>query len=79
MFAFHFYARRAMESFRYEDVRRVFERLKLEDKVRFLIEATAVTLADGIEAAGAALSRGLERCMAARSPKVSSDRPASEG
>jgi hypothetical protein len=64
-----------MEPFRYEDVRRAFERLKLKDKVRFLIEATAVTLAEGIEAAGAALSRSLERCMADRASK---DRPAPE-
>jgi len=54
-----------METPRYEDVRNAFARLRLEDKARFLIEATAATLADGIETAGALLARGLERCMEA--------------
>ncbi|SHK78457.1 hypothetical protein [Rhodothermus profundi] len=52
-----------MEAPRYEEVRNAFIRLRLEDKARFLIEATAATLADGIEAVGALLARGLERCM----------------
>ncbi|AEN73014.1 hypothetical protein Rhom172_1085 [Rhodothermus marinus SG0.5JP17-172] len=54
-----------METPRYEDVRNAFARLRLEDKARFLIEATAATLADGIETAGALLARGLECCMEA--------------
>ncbi len=52
-----------METPRYEEVREAFVRLRLEEKARFLIEATAATLADGIEAAGALLARGLERCL----------------
>ncbi|MDQ7039497.1 MAG: hypothetical protein Q9M35_00970 [Rhodothermus sp.] len=52
-----------MEAPRYEEVRKAFARLRLEEKARFLIEATAATLADGIEAAGTLLARGLERCL----------------
>lgn len=60
-----------METPRYEDVRNAFVRLRLEDKTRFLIEATAATLADGIEAVGALLARGLERCITACQRKAS--------
>ncbi len=62
-----------MEAPRYEDVRNAFSRLRLEDKARFLIEATAVTLADGIEMAGALLARGLERCMEACARRTATD------
>ncbi len=45
---------------RYEDARRRFEDLEVEEQTRFLIEATASTLAQGLKQAGAALADGIE-------------------
>ncbi|MFB6273096.1 MAG: hypothetical protein ABEL51_09415 [Salinibacter sp.] len=44
----------------YDRMRRDFEDLQVEKRVRFLIEASASILAKGIEEAGRALADGLE-------------------
>ncbi|RMH63809.1 MAG: hypothetical protein D6685_07300 [Bacteroidetes bacterium] len=44
-------------------VREAFEHLGVEDRVLFLVEATASTLARGVEQAGRALAEELDRCF----------------
>jgi hypothetical protein len=44
----------------YDRMRRDFEGLEVEQQARFLVEASASTLAKGIEAVGRALADGLE-------------------
>lgn len=45
---------------RYDEARRHFDELESEDRMRFLLEASVSTLAQGIEEAGRVLSKGLE-------------------
>jgi hypothetical protein len=45
---------------RYDEARRTFDDLDVEERARFLIEATASTLAHGLLRAGEALADGLE-------------------
>ncbi len=47
----------------YEDTRRTFDDLPLEDKAVFLIEATASTLARGLQQAGHALAEEVDRAF----------------
>lgn len=53
---------------RYEQTRRRFEDLEMEQQAQFLIEASASALARGIEQAGKALAQGLNdmACRARR-------------
>jgi hypothetical protein len=44
----------------YDQVRHDFEDLEMETRARFLVEASASTLAKGIERAGHVLAEGLE-------------------
>ncbi|MFB6098770.1 MAG: hypothetical protein ABEK84_06620 [Salinibacter sp.] len=44
----------------YERVRRDFEELEIETRARFLIEASASTLAKGLEEVGRVLAEGIE-------------------
>jgi hypothetical protein len=44
----------------YDQTRRDFESMKLEEQATFLVEATVSTLARGIEEAGHALAEGLD-------------------
>ncbi|PSQ98135.1 MAG: hypothetical protein BRD51_03420 [Bacteroidetes bacterium SW_11_64_17] len=44
----------------YDQVRHNFEDLKIEERARFLIEASASTLAKGVEQVGHVLAEGLE-------------------
>lgn len=50
----------------YDRMRRDFEDLQVEKQTRFLIEASASTLAKGVEAVGEALADGLEDVMSRR-------------
>jgi hypothetical protein len=45
---------------RYHEARRNFDDLDVEERARFLVEATASTLAHGLLQAGEALAEGLE-------------------
>jgi len=45
---------------RYEETRRRFDELDVEHKTRFLVEATASTLARGVQHVGELLADGLE-------------------
>lgn len=45
---------------RYDEARRNFDDLSVEERTRFLVEATASTLAQGLLQAGEALADGLE-------------------
>ena len=45
---------------RYEDARRSFDHLDVEERARFLVEATASTVAQGVLRAGEVLADGLE-------------------
>jgi hypothetical protein len=45
---------------RYDQTRHQFDDLEPEEQARFLIEATATTLAQGIERVGRALAHGLQ-------------------
>jgi hypothetical protein len=45
---------------RYDEARRNFDDLSVEERTRFLVEATASTLARGLLEAGEALADGLE-------------------
>ena len=45
---------------RYDEARRTFDDLDVEDRARFLVEATASTLAHGLLRAGEVLADGLE-------------------
>ncbi|MFO8100245.1 MAG: hypothetical protein R6T83_11575 [Salinibacter sp.] len=45
---------------RYDQTRRQFEAFSPEERTRFLIEATASTLAQGIESVGRTLAHGLQ-------------------
>lgn len=47
----------------YDQVRRNFEELEIEKRTRFLIEASASTLAKGLEQVGHVLAEGLEDVM----------------
>jgi hypothetical protein len=48
---------------RYDDARRSFDHLEVEEQARFLVEATASTLAHGLLRAGEALADGLEDAL----------------
>jgi len=48
---------------RYQQARRRFDELEIEEQSRFLIEATASTLADGVRQAGALLADGIEQTL----------------
>jgi len=48
---------------RYDDARRTFDELDVEERTRFLVEATASTLAHGLLQAGEALADGLEEAI----------------
>lgn len=45
---------------RYDEARRNFDDLSVEERTRFLVEATASTIAQGLLQAGEALADGLE-------------------
>ncbi len=47
----------------YDQVRHDFEDLEIEERARFLIEASASTLAEGVEQVGHVLAEGLEDVM----------------
>jgi hypothetical protein len=47
----------------YNDARRRFDDLDVEERARFLVEATASTLAHGLLQAGEALADGLEEAL----------------
>lgn len=47
----------------YEQLRRAFDELDVEKRARFLIEASASTLAAGLEQVGHVLADGLEDVM----------------
>ena len=59
----------------YDRMRRDFEDLEVEKRARFLIEASASTLAKGLEEVGRVLADGLEDVMgkAERQPASGSD------
>jgi len=60
----------------YDQTRRDFESMKLEEQATFLVEATVSTLARGIEEAGHALAEGLDDVFKqARRTKSSSAEP----
>jgi hypothetical protein len=48
---------------RYDEARRNFDDLDVEERTRFLVEATASTLAHGLLQAGEALADGLEEAI----------------
>jgi len=48
---------------RYREARRHFDELEIEERSRFLIEATASTLADGVMRAGEVLADGIEETL----------------
>jgi hypothetical protein len=59
---------------RYQQARRRFDELDLEEQSRFLIEATASTLADGVKQAGTLLADGIEETIRrSRKASASSD------
>lgn len=61
---------------RYDDARSSFDDLDVEERARFLVEATASTLAHGLLRAGETLAEGLEDAIRrARSRTARSDRP----
>lgn len=45
---------------RYDQARRRFEELEVEERTRFLLEASVSTFAQGLEQAGRALADGLD-------------------
>lgn len=47
----------------YDEARRNFDDLNVEERARFLVEATASTLAHGVQQAGEALADGLEEAI----------------
>lgn len=47
----------------YDEARRSFDDLEVEDRARFLVEAAASTLAHGLVQAGEALADGLEEAI----------------
>ncbi|MFB6279129.1 MAG: hypothetical protein ABEK75_06455 [Salinibacter sp.] len=47
----------------YDQVRHDFEDLEIEERARFLVEASASTLAKGVEQVGHVLAEGLEDMM----------------
>jgi len=59
----------------YDRVRRDFEELEIEKQARFLIEASASTLARGLEEVGSLLADGLEDVL--RRERGSRTRPES--
>jgi hypothetical protein len=61
---------------RYDDARRSFDDLDVEERARFLVEATASTLAHGLLQAGEVLADGLEDAIrqARRSSPHSSEK-----
>jgi hypothetical protein len=48
---------------RYQQARRRFDELEIEERSRFLIEATASTLAEGVVQAGTLLADGIEEAL----------------
>lgn len=48
---------------RYQQARRRFDELEIEEQSRFLVEATASTLADGVRQAGELLADGIEQTL----------------
>jgi hypothetical protein len=61
---------------RYEQTRRHFDDLDPEEKARFLVEATASTVAQGVLTLGRHLAEGLEDLMREARP---SSRPSGPG
>lgn len=60
---------------RYDEARGRFEELDVEERASFLVEATASTLARGVEEAGQALAEGLqELARRARKPSACSQK-----
>jgi len=60
---------------RYDQAREHFDELDVEEQARFLVEATATTLAWGVRRAGAVLADGLEDVLRrTRGEATSSDR-----
>lgn len=62
---------------RYEETRRRFDELDVEHQTRFLVEATASTLARGVQQVGELLADGLGDVLrrARRGPASSAGRP----
>lgn len=61
---------------RYDEARSSFDDLDVEERARFLVEATASTLAHGLLRAGETLAEGLEDAIRqARSRTARADRP----
>ncbi|MFP4227254.1 MAG: hypothetical protein ACLFTE_00330 [Salinivenus sp.] len=52
----------------YNQTRRQFEELGPEERARFLIEATASTIAQGIETMGRTLAHGLQEAVRQEGP-----------
>jgi len=58
---------------RYQQARRRFDELEIEERSRFLIEATASTLAEGVVQAGTLLADGIEEAL--RQARKASESP----
>jgi len=63
---------------RYDEARRNFDDLDVEERARFLVEATASTLAHGLLQAGEALADGLEDVVR-QARKRAAHTPSSQG
>lgn len=50
----------------YDETRKNFEQLEVEEQASFLVEATATTIARGVLQAGEALSSGIEEVLRRR-------------
>jgi hypothetical protein len=50
-------------SSRYDDTRRRYDELDMEEQARFLVEATATTVARGLVHAGKTVAEGLEEVI----------------
>lgn len=58
----------------YDEARRSFDELEMEEQTRFLVEAAASTMATGLRQAGEALADGLEEVVRqARSHRAATD------
>lgn len=64
---------------RYDQARRRFDELDVEEQACFLVEATATTLARGLQLAGESLATGLEDVLRQAKRRTSSHRRGGPG
>lgn len=64
---------------RYDQARRRFDELDVEEQACFLVEATATTLARGVQQAGERLATGLEDVLRQAKRRTSSHRRGGPG